>query len=172
MATGINNLPFPGKVYNPFDILTAEELNEDVANIESLADGSGIGDGAITPDKRAGGFATGTLNGNSATVTISNLGFRPKAVEFAGLWSDSTSFAQTFSGVAVDGSPISNYSSYMIVGSTGLVARTSSATHCIRVVSTVGAVQNLGAVTSFTSTGFVVSFTATQNTDYYFVAYA
>ena len=48
MSTGINNLPFPGKVYNPFDILTAEELNEDVSNIESLADGSGIGDGAVS----------------------------------------------------------------------------------------------------------------------------
>lgn len=48
MASGTGNLPYPGKVYNPFDILTAEELNEDVANIEALADGSGIGDGAIS----------------------------------------------------------------------------------------------------------------------------
>lgn len=48
MATGVNNLPYPGKVYSPFDILTAEELNEDVANIESLATGTGIGDGSIS----------------------------------------------------------------------------------------------------------------------------
>lgn len=47
MATGINNLPYPGKVYVPFDILTAQELNEDVANIESLATGTGIGDEAL-----------------------------------------------------------------------------------------------------------------------------
>lgn len=47
MATGTGNLPYPGKVYVPFDILTAQELNEDVANIESLATGTGIGDGAI-----------------------------------------------------------------------------------------------------------------------------
>lgn len=51
MATGINNLPYPGKAYSPFDILTAEELNEDVANIESLADGTGIGDGSVTTAK-------------------------------------------------------------------------------------------------------------------------
>lgn len=51
MATGTGNLPYPGKSYTPFDILTAEELNEDVANIESLATGTGIGDGAVTSDK-------------------------------------------------------------------------------------------------------------------------
>lgn len=51
MAIGTGNLPYPGKSYTPFDILTAEELNEDVANIESLATGAGIGDGAVTADK-------------------------------------------------------------------------------------------------------------------------
>lgn len=51
MATGTGNLPFPGKDYVPFDILTAEELDQDVANIESLATGTGIGDGAIPRDK-------------------------------------------------------------------------------------------------------------------------
>lgn len=48
MSTGTGNLPYPGKSYTPFDILTAEELNEDVANIESLATGTGIGDGSIS----------------------------------------------------------------------------------------------------------------------------
>lgn len=48
MATGIGNLPYPGKSYTPFDILTAEELNEDVANIESLATGTGQGDASIS----------------------------------------------------------------------------------------------------------------------------
>ena len=53
MATGTGNLPYPGKSYTPFDILTAEELNEDVANIESLADGSGRGDGSVTTTQLA-----------------------------------------------------------------------------------------------------------------------
>lgn len=41
------SLPNPSMSFSPFAILTAEELNELVENIESLADGSGIGDGAI-----------------------------------------------------------------------------------------------------------------------------
>lgn len=45
------SLPYPGKVYVPFDILTAQELNEDVANIESLAAGTGINDAVISYDK-------------------------------------------------------------------------------------------------------------------------
>ena len=51
MATGTGNLPHPGMVATPFDIYTAEEVNQHTANIESLADGSGIGDGAITASK-------------------------------------------------------------------------------------------------------------------------
>jgi hypothetical protein len=60
MATGTGNLPHPGKVYNPFDILTAEELNEDVANIESLADGTGRGDESITTNQYVPGSVIAT----------------------------------------------------------------------------------------------------------------
>lgn len=51
MASGTGNLPNPGMDFTPFDILTAEEMDDLVENIESLADGSGIGDGAVTSDK-------------------------------------------------------------------------------------------------------------------------
>lgn len=47
MATGTGNLPHPSMAFTPFDILTADEMNDLVDNIESLATGSGIGDGAI-----------------------------------------------------------------------------------------------------------------------------
>lgn len=47
MATGTGNLPNPGMSFSPFAILTAEEQNNLVENIESLATGTGIGDGAI-----------------------------------------------------------------------------------------------------------------------------
>lgn len=47
MATGTGNLPNPGMSFSPFAILTAEEMNDLVENIESLATGSGIGDGAV-----------------------------------------------------------------------------------------------------------------------------
>lgn len=51
MASGTGNLPNPGMDFTPFDILTAEEMDDLVENIESLADGSGIGDKAVTADK-------------------------------------------------------------------------------------------------------------------------
>lgn len=54
-------LPNPGMSFSPFAILTAEEMNDLVENIESLADGTGfdagaigtedVDDGAITPIK-------------------------------------------------------------------------------------------------------------------------
>lgn len=47
MASGTGNLPNQNMTFSPFAILTAEELNDLVENIESLADGSGIGDAAI-----------------------------------------------------------------------------------------------------------------------------
>lgn len=72
MASGAGNLPYPGKAYSPFDILTAEELNEDVANIERLADGTGIGDGAVTAQKID--FATLAF-GNYSTAEV-NTGFK------------------------------------------------------------------------------------------------
>lgn len=45
------SLPYPSMVFVPLDILTAEEMNQLVANIESLSSGTGLADGAITSDK-------------------------------------------------------------------------------------------------------------------------
>lgn len=45
------SLPYPSMVFVPLDILTAEEMNQIVGNIESLAAGTGLADGAITSDK-------------------------------------------------------------------------------------------------------------------------
>lgn len=77
MSTGTGNLPYPGKSYSPFDILTAEELNEDVANIESLADGSGVGDAAITASKidfTTFAVANGYTYGWKSTNMLANQG--------------------------------------------------------------------------------------------------
>ena len=72
MATGTGNLPHPGMVATPFDIYTAEEVNQHTANIESLADGSGIGDGAITASKLD---LTTFAFGNYSTSEV-NTGFK------------------------------------------------------------------------------------------------
>lgn len=95
MATGTGNLPNQSMSFSPFAILTAEELNDLVENIESLADGSGIGDGAIdttqladesvTPDKRSGGYMAGFFTAPSTTgnYSVTGVGFKPKLVVFA-----------------------------------------------------------------------------------------
>lgn len=61
-------LPYPGKVYVPFDILTAQELNEDVANIESLAAGTGFNTGAI-PTAALANISVTTAKINDGAVT-------------------------------------------------------------------------------------------------------
>lgn len=44
-------LPYPTKVVLPFDIATAQDMNERHANDVALAAGTGLNDGAITADK-------------------------------------------------------------------------------------------------------------------------
>lgn len=44
-------LPYPGMDFTPLDILTAAEMDKIVANIESLANGTGIADGVIQARK-------------------------------------------------------------------------------------------------------------------------
>lgn len=45
------SLPHPGMDFVPFDVLTAGELDNIVANVEALASGSGQDDGSITSAK-------------------------------------------------------------------------------------------------------------------------
>lgn len=44
-------LPYPDMNFTAFDILTAEEMNQLVANIEALSDGSGLAPSSVTADK-------------------------------------------------------------------------------------------------------------------------
>lgn len=47
MATGTGNLPYNTSTVSPFDVILAATTNEHIANINALADASGIGDQAI-----------------------------------------------------------------------------------------------------------------------------
>ena len=62
-------LPYPGKVYVPFDILTAQELNEDVANVQALAAGTGFNTGAI-PTAAIANSAITTAKVNDGAITF------------------------------------------------------------------------------------------------------
>lgn len=73
-------LPYPTMDFVPFDILTAEELDQIVANIESLSNGSGLGNNTITFTKLLATIFSGQVqsqvNAGSAggTMKYINLG--------------------------------------------------------------------------------------------------
>lgn len=68
MATGIGNLPYVMPPVSPFDTITSQETNERIANIEAVADGTGIGDGAIdTVALAAGAVETAKINDDAVT---------------------------------------------------------------------------------------------------------
>lgn len=76
------SLPNPSMSFTPFDILTASEMNYIVDNIEALSLGTGLEDGAVTPQKlatlgRAGQFTRSSIGTQNVTV-----GFRPGLVRF------------------------------------------------------------------------------------------
>lgn len=65
------SLPNPGMSFTPFDPLTAAEANDIVENVEALADGTGLNDGAVAPDKLALGATDNTVatsQGTSSTT--------------------------------------------------------------------------------------------------------
>jgi hypothetical protein len=60
-------LPNPGMAFSPFDILTAEEMNNLVENIEALADGTGLNDNIVTSNKL--NLGQSGVSGNVTTTT-------------------------------------------------------------------------------------------------------
>lgn len=67
------SLPNPAMSFSPFAILTSEEMNQIVENIEALSDGSGLADGSITNAKLSA--SAGELGGawSSWPLTWTNL---------------------------------------------------------------------------------------------------
>lgn len=87
MATGIGNLLYTMPPVSPFDVITSQAENERIANIESLADGTGIGDGAITSDKIDWGTLADRISEDENGWTVIDLGafcFWSKSQTFSG----------------------------------------------------------------------------------------
>lgn len=73
MATGIGNLPYTMPPVSPFDVITSQAENERIANIESLADGTGIGDNAITASKLGPTtFQSPNYTGGGTGITVNS----------------------------------------------------------------------------------------------------
>lgn len=67
------SLPNAGMTFTPFDPLPASDLNDLVENIEALADGSGLDDGAVTNAKLATGAGQPGGAWTSWTPTLGNI---------------------------------------------------------------------------------------------------
>lgn len=177
MSTGTGNLPYPGKVYSPFDVLTAEELNEDVANIESLADGSGLGDGAVGADNlalSARSAKIGIIPGSVFSATGSRTfdtgtGWKPRLLRFTPiLANDATNFL-SFQG-ACDADL--NQFVWAIAGTAATASRAGNTSGtCIRIINT-GATTNIVAagVTNISDLG-VLTFNVVGSSAAVSVAY-
>lgn len=64
-------LPFPSMNFTAFDILTAAEMNQLVDNIEALADGTGLADGIINPNKLSLGAQQAVVATGQTTTSTS-----------------------------------------------------------------------------------------------------
>ena len=70
MASGTGNLPNQGMVAVPFDIITSQWGNDIIENIESIASGPGIGDGAITAPKVDFTTLGSTYNATNTVISV------------------------------------------------------------------------------------------------------
>lgn len=171
MATGTGNLPNQDMSFSPFAILTAEEMNDLVENIESLADGSGVGDGAVTAEKLGKTVHYGEINGNSGSFSETGVGFKPTAIQFTLrhnsdtnlIWGQGTAFDNGSSilnhAVALYAQHSANKTSTTRYTADSIVMRTSSD-------------LVVGRVTSMDSDGFSGTFSVTRNEPIGYIAWA
>lgn len=164
MATGIGNLPYPMPPVSPFDLVTSQAENERIANIEALADGTGIGDKAIPAGKidlttlkiKFGQIPAATFS-TTGNKTISGLGFRPRFVRFTLLQTSAATSARTLQGVATSSS--SQYCTYTLSSETSASGTTtnSSETYCIcwRENKTTDGMRS--SFVNFTDDGFIIN---------------
>src|SRR5690606_38757542 len=70
----------------PLDIATAQDMNERHDNDVALANGTGLNDGGVTPEKRGGGFAVGRIAGSTqntiCNLSVSTLDCKSRVVRF------------------------------------------------------------------------------------------
>lgn len=154
-------LPNPSMSFSPFAILTAEELNDLVENVEALADGTGLDDGAVTPEKRSGGYAIGIISaldtlGTTGNKAITGVGFKPKLVKFYILPGANAGFATDGAGAMTE---TEQYVRATTGGSSGS-SRNSSTSGCIGWLSSGSTTWSLFAsYVSMDDDGFTINVT-------------
>lgn len=157
-------LPYPGQDAVPFTTLTAQFYDETIANIESLADGTGFDAGAVGPADRSGGFYIGTIAGATLGTTgnkvITGVGFTPKLVRFEVIPSNSTTVVLSARGAMTTSAQYA----VAVSGSSSDHSRYGTTSNCIAWVSGGSVTPSLlASYVSMDSDGFTINVTTAAN---------
>lgn len=154
-------LPYPTKVVLPFDIATAQDMNERHANDVALAAGTGLDDGAVPAAKLGVHSKIGTLNiSTTGSKTISGLPFKPSWVEFKLFRSSSNTFYSHGWGCMSEDIQYAYGGQFRTSGSSLEGAFASSNAKCLYMVNQTNTVQLDATLTSMNSDGFTINLTA------------
>lgn len=165
--------------------LANEAINNPFFSVDANPFGLGgiqteqYGDATVTPVKRSGGFAVGTIATGTSTGNISEtgLGFQPKAVEFYFAWESGTTSTKTF----MNGVAESSTSRFALCSSHRDGAGEDSdfdATKCIKVLTiAAGGSSSVAFAADFVSNdadGFTINITSAPASDQTvgYIAYA
>lgn len=133
--------------------------NDDGTLANNTVNTNNIGDGAVTPIKRSGGFKMGTIDGSTVGTTgnksITGVGFKPKMVKF--VWR----FYSAAEARMANGAMAENGAQYFTSTYAGSSARytANSEIACFEVVSSTGGVGFSMAYVSMNADGFTVNVT-------------
>lgn len=164
-------LPNLAMSFSPFAILTAEEMNDLVENIEALSDGSGLADGAVTPNKLDTGADAaytanaGTTTSTSYTSTLTSGGTNPAVTVTVG--ANGLALVSVKAGLANSGADGTAWVSFAVSGASTVAASDANAVNSR--LTTATATQNLGFTLLLTgltpgSTTFTMQYRTGSNT--------
>lgn len=162
-------LPYPTKVVLPFDIATAQDMNERHANDVALSNGTGLDDGAVTPEKRSGGIAKGSFTSAVGDYTVNTLNFRPTSVEFIASLTSSNNVSSLSTGFMIEGG---GQECVAIAASASSPASTHSRSYDDRCISLLsysgGSFGNFGIGTfvSMNDDGFTINMSSATTTNF------
>lgn len=139
-------------------------------NDASFNDGTGIDDGAITPAKRSGGYATGTVSmASSGNLATTGLGFEPKIVMFFDTLTSASGQSSMMQGFGMKGPAMWCTATTTATG-TGAASTTEATNRCILRIGSGGATVFSASYISSDADGFTINVANTSATTVRYLA--
>lgn len=165
-------LPYPGMSFSPFDILTAQEMNNLVSNIQSLSTltglNAGTSRGTLVSDSSGNVTVKSprsiniTLNSTTGTQTITGVGFRARAALTQSMGTATVLFNGSGSATDMGGTIDQGCTAIRSEGASG----TQTLSENIAFLHVTGGGSGLlrGSITAFTDDGFTINITTMTTT--------